>query len=100
MHSYITDTYKHVETDKRCKWAINHNNCSGPNSPVHITLIEIDGERLKLGDDRIEEFKLPFGVLAEFVGMRVLRDKISELEQTPARHALGLDHQGGYCVMD
>lgn len=100
MHSFITDTYEHPEDSRRCKWAINHNNCSSPNSPIHITLIEIDGERLKLGDDRIEEFKIPFGVFSEFVGMRVRRDKVSQMEDVPYRYELGLSGQGGYAVMD
>ena len=99
MHSMQTEVYRHPVTGKRCRWALLHNNESHRESPVHIVLIEIDGEHLKLGDPRVEETKVPFGVLAEFVGMRVQRDKINEIEQQPAEEFLGL-HLGPRAVLD
>jgi hypothetical protein len=105
-HSYKTEEYINYQVKNKqgmsvkCRWVIHHNNESGPNSPLHIVLAEIAGEKLQLGDPRMVEFHLPFGVFAEFVGMRVQRDKISKIEGTPPRHCLGLSDQGGYVVMD
>jgi len=62
------------------QWVAFHNNESDPNSPVTFALRAIDGEELAYDDPRRVQIKLPFGLLAEFVGMRVIRDKIAKLE--------------------
>jgi len=78
----------------KSQWVAFHNNASGPNEPVTFALRAIDGEELAHDDPRRVQITLPFGLLAEFVGMRVLRDKISRMEDLPYRHALGLSEQG------
>lgn len=82
------------------RWMIFHNNESSPNSPITICLCAVDGKELKPDDPRRTEIQLPFGLLAEFVGFRVLRDKAYDLEDQPSRQALGLRDQGGYAVQD
>ena len=78
------------------EWVIHHHNSSNPNGPVHITLRSIDGEELKFDDPRRVTIKLPFGLLAEFVGFRVARDRMSAAEHDEGRprHILGLAEQG------
>lgn len=109
-HSYLTEHYNLVDRKPRKdrtggglnyiwpqgQWAIFHNDASGPNEPVTIVLREIDGEELNWDDPRRIEIKIPFGLMAEFVGFRVARDRLyrAELDESRGRHILGLSNQG------
>ena len=56
----------------------------------------INGEKIVFEDSRRVEIVLPFGLLAEFVGFRVVRDRRNavELDEDRPRHILGLADQG------
>jgi hypothetical protein len=77
----------------KAEWVIFHHNSSRPNNDVTIVLRSIDGKRLEEDDPRRTEVKLPFGLLAEFVGFRVLRDRAEAAERCDPRTVLGLLHQ-------
>lgn len=110
MHSFLSQRYNLVSADPvedrtgdgfnyiwpQASWVIFNNNSSCPNGKVIIALREIDGERLASDDPRRVEIELPFGLLAEYVGHRVCRDRMhqAEVDERNPRHVLGLADQG------